>query len=115
MIFVLDEAANHQGAGRAGRTGMVALTPRELEVLGMILALGLAVFATVHISSKGIAYRQSRLWSSSARLLVTQYGFPEGRLFAQEPSVGGQPPAAVEQSGKTGIPVTDPNRFNALA
>jgi hypothetical protein len=82
--------------------------------IGFVLAVALAALATVKVTSHGISYRQSQLWSSTARLLVTQKGFPEGRLFAQTPSTPGQTTTEPE-STKNGIPVADPNRFNALA
>jgi hypothetical protein len=58
----------------------------------------------VRVGPDGISYRTEQLWSSNTRLLVTQRGFPEGRLY-------GQRPAENEQTG----PVVDPGRFNNLA
>jgi hypothetical protein len=86
-----------------------------LVALGFVIAVALAVLATVRVTPHGVTYRQSQLWSSGARLLVTQQGFPEGRLFAQTPVTVGQAPPAADSSARKGIPVADPNRFNALA
>lgn len=85
-------------------------------LLGLLLALALALLSTVRITSDGIKYRDQELWSSSMRLLVTQSGFPEGRLYAQEPPLSGQDPATTPPAAsRLGIPVVDPGRFNNLA
>jgi hypothetical protein len=81
---------------------------KPLVVLGLIVAISLAALSMLRISTSGkVAYRQSALYASTARLGVTQRGFPWGRLFAEEPSATAQ--AAL------GIPVADPNRLNNLA
>jgi hypothetical protein len=80
-----------------------------LFMLGLILAIALATFSFVRISSDGFTYRQAELWSSSTRLLITQQGFPLGRLLAQDPSLDPQVAAA-----RLGIPLADPNRLNNL-
>jgi len=86
-----------------------------LVVTGLVLALALAILSVVRISSHGFVYRQAELWSSTARLGVTQNGFPWGRLFAQQTGANGAP-TPVEQSNKAGdIPIADPNRFKDLA
>jgi hypothetical protein len=78
---------------------------RLLVAAGFLLAVSLATLAMVRVGPDGIRYRQTELWASTTRLGVTQHGFPEGRLFA----------GALTDGAKTGIPVTDPNRFNTLA
>jgi hypothetical protein len=87
---------------------------RAIVAGGLVLALLLAVLSVVRVSSHGISYRRSELWSTTLRLLVTQSGFPEGRLYAQEPTNGATGTASTEQ-GSAGIPVADPARFNTLA
>jgi hypothetical protein len=84
---------------------------RVLFALGLLLATALAILSIVKISADGATYRQGQLWSTDLRLLVTQKGFPEGRLYAQKPSQPG------ETSATTGdeTPVADPARFNTLA
>lgn len=77
-------------------------------LMGLVAAIGLAALSMLKISSSGVAYRQSILYSSTARLGVTQRGFPWGRLFAETPS-------ATAQAAQSGIPVADPNRLNNLA
>lgn len=87
-----------------------------IVLLGLLLALALALLSTVRITSDGIKYRDQELWSSSMRLLVTQSGFPEGRLYAQEPPQPGEDPATTPPiATQSGIPVVDPGRFNNLA
>lgn len=78
---------------------------KVILALGLVAALALATLSLIRVSTRGISYRQSEIWSSTARLLVTQAGFPEGRLYGQAP-VSAVPP-------KT--PVVDPGRFNNLA
>jgi hypothetical protein len=87
--------------------GRVLWRFRFLVALGLILALSLALVSTVHVGRNGMSYRQHELWSSTVRLTVTQEGFPEGRLYGQEPVAPGTEP-------RGGLMV-DPNRFNALA
>ena len=82
---------------------------RVIVVLGVTLALALALLSMVRVSQEGVSYRDPELWSSSVRLLVTQNGFPEGRLYAQDMA---QPGA--EATGR-GTLVADPARFNNLA
>jgi hypothetical protein len=78
---------------------------RLLVLLGLILALSLATASFVHIGLNGVKYRETELWASTTRVLVTQTGFPEGRLY------GGTPTAP----GLSNAPVVDPGRFNNLA
>ena len=86
-----------------------------LVVMGVVLALALAILSVVRVTSHGFVYRQAELWSSTTRLGVTQNGFPWGRLFAQEPGLNGTS-TPVEEGNKVGdIPIADPNRFKDLA
>lgn len=86
-----------------------------IVLLGLLLALALSLLSTVRITSDGIKYRDQELWSSSMRLLVTQSGFPEGRLYAQEAPQPGEDPATTPPLASRSGPVVDPGRFNALA
>lgn len=78
---------------------------RLLVLVGLVLAASLAMLSLVRIGTDGVTYRQSELWGSSTRLLVTQTGFPEGRLYGQAPTDVTQPNG----------PIVDPGRFNNLA
>jgi hypothetical protein len=80
--------------------------------VGFVLAVFLAALSMVKISSSGVTYRQSQLWETTTRLLVTQSGFPEGRLYAQRPV---QPGQDTPSSADGTAPVADPGRFNTLA
>lgn len=77
---------------------------RLLVLLGVVCAASLAILSIVRIGADGVSYRQSELWSSNTRLLVTQRGFPEGRLYGQQPT-----------ENPSSAPVVDPGRFNNLA
>jgi hypothetical protein len=89
---------------------------KAIVLLGLVLALTLALLSTVRIGRDGATYRSPELWSSTMRLIVTQSGFPEGRLYAQEPPRPGEDPATTPRlSSPSGIPVVDPARFNSLA
>ena len=81
---------------------------RLLVVCGLLLATTLAMLSIVRVSSDGLKYRETELWSSSTRLIVTQQGFPWGRLLAQDPSL------SAEAAQSLGIPLADPNRLNNL-
>jgi hypothetical protein len=78
---------------------------RVIVLLGVLLAVTLAALSLVRIGTDGVSYRQKELFATTTRLLVTQAGFPEGRLYGQVPS------ATVEPTS----PVVDPGRFNNLA
>jgi hypothetical protein len=88
---------------------------RMIVTAGLVLALALALLSMVRVSGNGISYRDSELWSSTMRLLVTQSGFPEGRLYGQELIAPGQAPDAPRQNTDPKGPVVDPARFNSLA
>ncbi len=81
---------------------------RLLVACGFLLATVLATLSIVRVSGDGLSYRQTELFASTARVGITQTGFPWGRLFAQEPTEDNQPQ-------DLGIPVADPNRLNNLA
>ena len=73
-----------------------------------MLAIALAMLSVVRVSSDGLTYRQTELWTSTTRLGVTQKGFPWGRLLAQDP------PDRDAGAAALGIPLADPNRLNNL-
>jgi hypothetical protein len=87
---------------------------RAIVAAGLVLAIVAAALSIVHIGPEGVSYRQSALWASTARLGVTQQGFPWGRLFAQPPTAqDGSVPSKTSESDQ--IPIANPDRFNALA
>jgi uncharacterized membrane protein affecting hemolysin expression len=80
-----------------------------LFLVGLMLAIALATLSLVRVSSDGLTYRQTELYTSATRVLITQKGFPTGRLLAQDPSLD---PA--QEAARLGIPLADPNRLNNL-
>ena len=85
---------------------------RLIVAAGFVLALLLAVLSIVRIGPGGVSYRHSQLYSTTMRLLVTQRGAPEVRLYSQKPVTSSSPTG---ESADPTIPVADPNRFNTLA
>jgi hypothetical protein len=81
---------------------------RFLVLLGVVLAGTLAIFSVVNISTNGLRYKQYELYSSSTRLIVTQQGFPYGRLLAQNSGI------SEEAAQSLNIPMADQNRLNGL-
>lgn len=79
-----------------------------LVLTGLLLAIGLALLSMVRVSSDGLQYRESELWASSTRLLVTQRGFPWGRAVADEAVIE-------EQAEQLGLRFANPDRFISLA
>jgi hypothetical protein len=87
---------------------------RLVTALGLLLGIALAIFATYDVPS--MKPRGAETWSSESSLLVTQPGFPEGRVVLPAPIVvdkdgDGQPdePEVKQQQ------FADPGRFTMLA
>ena len=79
-----------------------------LVATGLLFALALATLSMVRVTGEGLQYRESELFASSTRLLVTQRGFPWGRAVAEE--------AVVEQQAEQlGLRFANPDRFISLA
>ena len=78
-----------------------------LVLMGLLLALSLAIFSMVKVSGGGLQYRESELWASSTRILVTQRGFPIGRAVTDD--------AIEEQADQLGFRFANPDRFISLA
>src|SRR5689334_10047515 len=85
---------------------------RIIVVLGLILAIALATLSVVRVSSQGFTYRDSRLWSATMKLKVTQDGCPECRLYAQRQSGTGDGATKLVSPKE---PVVDPARLATLA
>ena len=56
---------------------------RFLMAIGLLAALALSALSLVSVGPSGVSYRQQEVWSSSAKLLVSQDGFPEGRSITE--------------------------------
>jgi hypothetical protein len=86
----------------------VLLRYRLVTAIGVALAIFLALLAGYKPSASGLEKRGNPTYSSSSRLLVTQAGFPEGRVVLPAPPLGQQ-----QQPDSQGF--ADPARFMELA
>jgi hypothetical protein len=95
---------------------------RGIVLGGIVLGLIAALLAAYQPTSSGFERRGTEEWSSDSTLLVTQKGFPWGRVTlpaapipgtAVTPEARELEEALREQGGD--IPYADPTRFSALA
>jgi len=75
---------------------------RRITAAGLLLGVFLAVFASYKISPSGLEPRGMSTYTSQSQLLVTQAGFPEGRVVL---------PVAPPYGSTTEQPEVDPNRL----
>jgi hypothetical protein len=89
---------------------------RVVTVLGLLLGICLAVLASYQVSGNGLTPRGTSTYASESQILVTQYGFPEGRVTLPTGATGDSAanPAATTADPR-GIQFADPNRFASLA
>lgn len=90
---------------------------RVVVALGLVVGLVLAFLAAFQVSLSGgptLERRGTELWSSSSRMLVTQLGFPEGRVTLPAAAVPGTAAAEVPGEDKR-QQFADPTRFVNLA
>jgi hypothetical protein len=89
--------------------------------IGLILGLALAFLASYKVSGSGLQHRGTETWASTSQVLVTQKGFPWGRVTLPSASVQqtnpNDPAGAVNDGtdGKDHIEYADPGRFVNLA
>jgi hypothetical protein len=81
---------------------------RVVTAVGLVVAIAFAVLAAYKPSSHGLEKRGDATYSSASRLLVTQAGFPEGRVVLPAPPLG-------EAQSPDSVGFADPARFMALA
>jgi hypothetical protein len=81
---------------------------RVITAVGLVLAIAFAVLAAYKPSTSGLEKRGDSRYSSASRLLVTQAGFPEGRVVLPAPPLG-------EEQNPGTVGFADPARFMALA
>lgn len=81
---------------------------RVVTAIGVFLAIVFAVLASYKPSPSGFEKRGVSTYGSSSRLLVTQAGFPEGRVVLPTPPPG-------EEPNPDSVGFADPARFMALA
>jgi len=87
--------------------GRVIWRFRLVILLGLVLAVLLALLSYVRVSFKGgspsFTYRQAEAWQSNTRLLVTGgKGFPQGRAYSSTPP----PTASSPSNGLTTVDFT---------
>jgi hypothetical protein len=101
----------------------VLLAHRRIILGGVVLGLITAFLAAYQPTTSGFERRGSEEWSSNSLILVTQKGFPWGRVtlpVAPLPGEATSPETATvleeairEESDR--VPYADPTRFSALA
>jgi hypothetical protein len=90
---------------------------RLITAAGLLLGIFLAIFTSYSISSHGLQARGVSTYSSVSQLLVTQDGFPEGRVVlpTTPPITGSTADGATPKVDPNKLEFADPNRFMALA
>lgn len=88
---------------------------RLLVLIGLIVAVAVAFLAAFRVSSSGLERRGSEVWSSTSQILVTQKGFPWGRVTLPSGATRVKTPGEAG-SGRGGrVQFADPGRFVNLA
>ncbi len=108
------------GSMNLARHAAVLWRFRAVTATGLLLGILLAVLASYKISFAGgpsLVARGTSTYNSESQILVTQNGFPEGRVTLPDAPIlgnGGEsdPKSKVDPNR---IEYGDPNRFNALA
>jgi hypothetical protein len=90
---------------------------RLLVATGFVLACILAFLTAFSVTADGPKRRGSEVWSSSSQILVTQQGFPWGRVVLPDSSkvTGDQATTVPDTSVGDKIRYADPTRFVNLA
>jgi len=90
---------------------------RAITVAGLLLGIFLAIFASYNITPHGLKARGASTYASVSQLLVTQDGFPEGRVVlpVTPPITGSTSDGATPKVDPNKLEFADPNRFMALA
>ena len=93
---------------------------RVVAIGGLVLGCVLAFLAAYQVTWDGgpsVAPRGEESWTSESTLLVTQRGFPEGRVTLPIAPTEGSPGTVRPQSSGDGegLEFADPTRFSALA
>jgi hypothetical protein len=89
---------------------------RAVTAAGLLLGIFLAILASYSITTHGLVARGTATYSSQSQLLVTQDGFPEGRVVLPTvPITGSTADGATPKVDPNKLEFADPNRFLALA
>jgi hypothetical protein len=89
-------------------------------IAGLLLGIAMALLASYRVTLDGtpkLVQRGTEEWTSRSELLVTQPGFPWGRVTLPGVSTPGAvaPPPASREEEKSGLRFADPGRFSTLA
>ena len=93
---------------------------RRVTAAGVVLALALAILASYSVSSTGLQPRGAETWNAVSQILVTQPGFPEGRVTLPakqlDDALTSDGQEAVEENAdpKDQVDFADPARLAAL-
>ncbi len=93
--------------------------------VGILLGCALAFMAAYKVGPGGLERRGTEQWSSESRVLVTQTGFPWGRVtlpsnatgapIQPDPTTTGKDQKTTPDSADSHIQFADPSRFSNLA
>lgn len=88
--------------------------------MGFLLAIALAFLASYQLGGGGLKRRGTETWSSTSQVLVTQKGFPWGRVTLPDASIqksGTSDPSSTTTDGSSPdhVQYADPSRFVNLA
>jgi hypothetical protein len=81
---------------------------RSVTAAGVVIAVGLAIFAGYHVSPSGLTPRGTSTYSAASQILVTQAGFPEGRVTLPTKQID------VTEADGDDTEFADPGRLSAL-
>jgi hypothetical protein len=93
---------------------------RRVTLAGVLLGIVLAVLASYRVSSSGLTPRGVETWSAVSSILVTQPGFPEGRVTLPEKQIDdgvttdGAPAVDENAPPSDQIEFADPARLSGL-
>src|SRR4051812_15001100 len=88
--------------------------------IGFLFAIGLAFLASYQVGGGGMKRRGAETWSSTSQVLVTQKGFPWGRVTLPDASIQKTDSADPSSTATNGtspdhVQYADPSRFVNLA
>jgi hypothetical protein len=93
---------------------------RRVTLAGILLGIVLAVLASYRVSSSGLSPRGVETWSAVSQILVTQPGFPEGRVTLPEKQIedgvtaDGRPAVEEDAPPSDQVEFADPARLAGL-
>lgn len=89
---------------------------RAVTAAGLFLGIFLAILASYSITTHGLVARGTATYGSQSQILITQNGFPEGRVvLPTAPLTGSTADGAKPKVDPNQLEFADPNRFLALA